>query len=199
MLCRFLFFGLLCFGQLCLAQHHSHYASQTSNTIKSLSDADLKGLEEGSGTPFGGMAKAAELNRFPGPKHVLDAKQELGLSSNQIKKIEAVYEQMHKQALSIGKKLINLEAKLDKQFASQSINAHQLQMYTKESANVYGLLRYTHLLAHLKTKAILTEDQIQKYQSIRGYDADPCKNIPKGHPPEMWRKHHSCPPLPGNK
>jgi len=45
------------------------YARQQVRTIKSLSDEDIAALRKGEGM---GMAKAAELNGYPGPAHVLD-------------------------------------------------------------------------------------------------------------------------------
>ena len=61
-------------------------------------------------------------------------------------------------------------------------------------ADTYKALRYVHLSTHLKTPSILTPFQIETYNKLRGYSSeDPCKNIPKGHDPEMWKKHHNCP------
>ena len=54
-------------------------------------------------------------------------------------------------------------------------------------------LRFVHLSTHLKTPDILSEDQIEKYNRLRGYfGKNPCSDIPKGHDPEMWRKHNDC-------
>src|SRR5215469_14793256 len=44
------------------------YAGQEARTIKALSDDDIAALRKGEGM---GMAKAAELNGYPGPVHVL--------------------------------------------------------------------------------------------------------------------------------
>jgi hypothetical protein len=54
-------------------------------------------------------------------------------------------------------------------------------------------LRYVHLVTHLETSSILTPQQIEKYNRLRGYGSgDPCKNIPQGHDAEMWKKHNNC-------
>lgn len=47
-------------------QLSSQYKDQVDNEIKALTSEDLVGLRKGHGTPFGGMAKAAELNGLPG-------------------------------------------------------------------------------------------------------------------------------------
>jgi len=52
-------------------------AGQQARPIKTLSDDDLAAPRNGEGM---GMAKAAELNGYPGPKHVLDLAQQLRLA-----------------------------------------------------------------------------------------------------------------------
>ena len=49
--------------------HNSDYVGEESREIKSLSPKDIAALKEGSGW---GLAKAAELNGYPGPIHVLE-------------------------------------------------------------------------------------------------------------------------------
>ena len=73
---------------------HSQYAEQEAREITSLSQDEIKGLLEGSGTPFGGMALPAELNGYPGPRHVLDAAEsgELELTNEQQEQIQIIYE-----------------------------------------------------------------------------------------------------------
>jgi len=41
-----------------------------------------------------GLAKAAELNHYPGPRHVLDLASELKLSEEQRLRIEQIYNTM---------------------------------------------------------------------------------------------------------
>lgn len=45
------------------------YAGQQERMIKALSTSEIDGLKKGKGM---GLAKAAELNHYPGPRHVLD-------------------------------------------------------------------------------------------------------------------------------
>ncbi len=54
------------------------YAGQQTRAIKALSPEDIAGLRAGDGMA---MAKAAELNRYPGPRHVLDLAGPLALSA----------------------------------------------------------------------------------------------------------------------
>ena len=55
------------------SDYKSKYMGQEKREIKSLSNEDIKELRTGAGW---GLAKAAELNGLPGPKHVLEMKKE---------------------------------------------------------------------------------------------------------------------------
>jgi hypothetical protein len=57
--------------------HKSKYVGQEKRKIKSLSESDIEELKNGSGW---GLAKAAELNGVPGPVHLLEMRDEIGLS-----------------------------------------------------------------------------------------------------------------------
>ena len=174
------------------AQHYaSKYKGQENREIKSLSSEDIEELEAGSGW---GLAKAAELNGMPGPIHILEMKEEIKLSEEQVNKIEQLYEKMKKEAVPLGLELIALEGKLNRAFADRTIDEKGLKSQLEQIAKTYMALRYVHLSAHLETPNILTASQIETYNKLRGYFSDdPCKNIPKGHDPEMWKKHHDCP------
>ena len=43
-----------------------------------------------------------------------------------------------------------------------------------------------------KRVQFLKPEQIKRYNILRGYAEDPCKNIPAGHHPEMYRRHMGC-------
>jgi hypothetical protein len=171
--------------------HKSKYAGEEKREIKSLSDSDIEELQNGKGW---GLAKAAELNGVPGPVHLLEMKEEIGLNAQQIQAIEDLYENMKQKAIPLGLKLIELERKLNHHFANQTITDELLRQNLRKIAEVYKQLRYVHLSAHLNTPDILKPEQIVLYNKLRGYSSDnPCENVPKGHDPEMWKKHHNCP------
>ena len=173
--------------------HHpsvSKYAGQESRTIKSLSPDDIAKLKRGGGW---GLAKAAELNGVPGPAHLLELKDEIHLSADQISRIEKLYDRMKESAIIHGKRLIALEEKLEEHFRKHTITDVILRDQLGKIAQVREALRYTHLAAHLETPAILSKRQIARYNSLRGYSSpDPCENIPPGHDPKMWRQHNGC-------
>ena len=171
--------------------HKSKYAGEEKWEIKSLSATDIEELQNGKGW---GLAKAAELNGVPGPAHLLEMKDEIDLSAKQIRAIENLYKKMKQEAIPLGLELIELERELNDHFASQTITDELLRQILQRIAQVHRQLRYVHLSAHLHTPDILKSEQITLYNKLRGYlSDDPCENIPKGHDPEMWKKHHNCP------
>jgi hypothetical protein len=171
--------------------YKSKYAGEEKRAIKSLSETDIEELESGKGW---GLAKAAELNGMPGPAHLLEMKDEIALSTSQVGAIEDLYEKMKQEAIPLGLELIDLERKLNDHFANKTITFELLGAMLESIARVHKKLRYVHLSAHLKTPNILTPEQVALYNKLRGYSSDdPCENIPKGHDPQMWKKHHNCP------
>ncbi len=170
--------------------HVSKYVGQESRAIKSLSADDIAELKRGGGW---GLAKAAELNGVPGPTHLLELKDEIPLDDAQVSAITKIYEEMKSQAMEQGERLITLEQDLESHFLNRTINAAVLRSSLDAISEVRNELRYIHLNSHLKTPEILSEDQIKKYNAIRGYsDPNPCANIPKGHDAKMWLKHNEC-------
>ncbi len=171
--------------------HKSKYAGEEKREIKSLSETDIEELQNGKGW---GLAKAAELNGVPGPVHLLEMKEEIELSAEQTRAIENIYMKMKQEAVPLGLKLIELERELNNHFANRTITNELLRQIVQKIAQVHGQLRYVHLSTHLKTPDILRSEQITLYNRLRGYSSDdPCENVPQGHDPQMWKKHHNCP------
>ena len=171
--------------------HKSKYAGEEKREIKSLSAADIEELQNGKGW---GLAKAAELNGVPGPVHLLEMKEEIDLSAEQIRAIEDIYIKMKQKAVPLGLELIELERELNNHFTNRTITNELLRQILQKIAQVHRQLRYAHLSTHLKTPDILKSEQITLYNKLRGYSSnDPCENVPKGHDPTMWKKHHNCP------
>jgi hypothetical protein len=174
---------------------HSSYSGQESRGIKALSQDDIEGLLAGSGTPFNGMAKSAELNGYPGPRHVLDAYAagEFSLSIEQREQIEVLYEGMRSEAIELGTQIIDTEKEIDDRFASKSMTNTILQEKVTENAELYGNLRVVHLKTHLSMVDVLSPQQVEQYNELRGYTSGtPCDNIPEGHDPQMWKLHNNC-------
>ena len=142
------------------------YAGQQTRGIKALSDEDLAALRKGEGM---GMAKAAELNGYPGPAHVLQLAAQLGLTEAQRRDVQAIFDRMSAAAKPLGAELIERERALDQLFAKGDISPDRLAAATAAIGELQGRLRTVHLAAHLETRALLNPDQIARYQQLRGY------------------------------
>ena len=149
-----------------IAQTTSPYSGQEQRAIKALSDEEIGDLLEARGM---GLAKAAELNSYPGPLHVLQLAAELGLSDAQRKATDSLYANMRQRALSIGRQIIEAERTLDRAFANGAIEPATLQFQVTAIATLQSELRAVHLEAHLAQDALLTPEQIARYDALRGY------------------------------
>ena len=127
-------------------EYKSKYIGQEKRDIKSLSNEDIKELRAGAGW---GLAKAAELNGLPGPKHILEMKQEIELTAKQEEMIIALYNKMNKEAVRLGNKLIEYEEELNNRFAERDIDEKILDELLRKISETYKSLRFTHLSAHL--------------------------------------------------
>jgi hypothetical protein len=147
----------------------SPYAGMQTRSIKALSERQVAELKTGHGM---GLALAAELNGYPGPAHVLELSDKLGLSAEQTARIQSLLDSMNAEALRLGVKLLDQEAALDQQFAGRSITPESLKAATEQIGITQAELRETHLKYHLQTTDILTPDQIRQYSILRGYSSD---------------------------
>ena len=118
-----------------------------------------------------GFAKAAELNNYPGPRHLLDLKTELALSEEQVSTFTDMFHTMEAQAQSLGAKLVQAEAALNDLFASGLASEESLIDLTSQIGKLRADLRYVHLSTHIKTRRHLSLQQIHHYNQLRGYDA----------------------------
>ena len=143
------------------------YAGQASRRIKALSDADVAALRNGDGM---GLAKAAELNSYPGPRHALDLARQLKLSEGQIREVNAIYERMRSAARPLGAAVLEREEALDQLFANGKITPDRLSAEISAVGDLQARLRAVHLVAHLETRAILSAEQVAQYNKLRGYD-----------------------------
>ncbi len=159
------------------AQHHHHqahqaspYAHTQSNDVPTLTPDEVRELRNGEGM---GLARPAELNRFPGPKHLLELASELDLDPAQIRRIEAIHEKMRAQAITKGDDVLMAERRLANLFASVAVGEQPSVADVKRIAQHLGIMRgqlqAIHLLAHMESARELTAEQIEEYDRLRGY------------------------------
>jgi hypothetical protein len=163
------------------------YSGLQAREIKALSPEQMADLAAGRGMS---LALAAELNSYPGPRHVLELADPLGLSEGQRASTKRLFDSMTLEAIPLGQKLIAAERDLDRQFADRTITPERLQAATATIAGIHGELRNTHLKYHLATSALLSPDQIRRYDALRGYTGAPAANGANPGPPHTMAPPH---------
>ena len=163
---------LLCPAALPAQEHAGHppspYVDLQGRAIKALAAEEVEALLAGEGM---GFALAAELNGYPGPRHVLELADSLALTADQLRRTDALMEGMGAEARRLGALLVEAERGLDRAFAEGTIDDAGLQERVGAIARLRGELRTVHLAAHLRTVEILTDHQRHRYQQLRGYGA----------------------------
>ncbi|WP_199622364.1 Spy/CpxP family protein refolding chaperone [Paenibacillus alkalitolerans] len=151
------------------AADRTPYAGYEEREIAALSLEKTGDLLGGKGA---GYALAAEVNGYPGPRHALDMEKELELTAEQKEGTERLFAGMKQEAVELGEKIVDLERELDHAFKSGEATDEQLQRLTDEIAKTEGRLRYTHLTTHLEMKKLLTAEQVERYNELRGYTGE---------------------------
>lgn len=149
------------------AAQQAPYAGREAREIASLSAADVAAIEAGEGW---GLALSAELNGHPGPAHLLEHAEALGLTAGQRAAVETTFEAMTAEARALGAALIEAEARLDAAFERGGLDPATLDALVTEAAAARGRLRARHLAAHLEVTPLLTRGQVATYARLRGYE-----------------------------
>ena len=134
----------------------SPYSGQESRAVKSLSDSEIRGLLDGAGL---GYAKVAELNGFPGPKHVLELADDLALTAQQKAETRALFDSMNARARELGARLVDAETSLDAIFAGGSKGGVMVQCFASSTSTSPMLFPTSHVLSEL-TSAIFVSDHL---------------------------------------
>lgn len=142
------------------------YAGQEDRGISTLSADDIRAIKAGEGW---GLAKPAELNGWPGPRHVLDAADALSLTADQHARVEAIFTDMRAKAIKTGADYLAAEAALDTAFRSGEASAEEIARHADVAGAALAALRMVHLEAHLKTAPLLSRHQRAVYATLRGY------------------------------
>jgi Spy/CpxP family protein refolding chaperone len=76
---------------------------------------------------------------------------------------------MKEQAVDLGRQIIENEKELESLFRQAEITSDAVQAQTRKIAELQGNLRNAHLEAHLEMKKILSPQQVENYNRLRGY------------------------------
>lgn len=159
---------------------HAQHTQQAQSVSKAEADhhaflqMEREALEQGQGF---GMALAADRNGYPGPKHILELKEQLQLTAEQETGITALMAAMKEKARPLGRQILDAEQHLEELFRAGR-SAAELREETYRIATLRAQLRWVHLEAHLAARKLLTDEQLAAYQRLRHGTASPAAGAP---------------------
>ena len=142
------------------------YAGLQVRPVKALSEQQIADLKAGRGM---GLALPAELNGYPGPSHLLELADPIGLTDAQRQTVRGLFDDMKAETIPIGEQLIAQETELDALFATREATAERIAALTAEIGATQARLRAAHLRYHLSTLDLLQPAQVERYAELRGY------------------------------
>ena len=148
----------------------SPYAGEAEREVAGLSAEDLAELRRGGGW---GLALPAELNGVPGPAHLLEMGDAIGLSAEQAAAIGAIEEAMRRDAMAAGARLIEAERALDAAFRDGVPNGAALRRRVEKAGAAQARLRLVHLAAHLAVAEVVSPEQAARYARMRDTTGKP--------------------------
>lgn len=151
-----------------LSQNAQPYAGQQAREVKSLTAMEMQDYLSGAGM---GYAKPAELSSYPGPLHVLELADKLVLTPEQRARTQALMDAHKAEARAIGAKRVEAERALDVLFAQGALDEESLGRAVRAAAALEGEYRLSHLETHRRMRALLTDEQVGRYNQLRGYGA----------------------------
>ena len=163
-----------------LAQHPAHpghhhgartgqaspYSGEEAREIKALSAQEQRAWLEGQGM---GLAKAAELNSHPGPMHVLEHADSLGLTHSQRNATRELMDRHKAEVRALGAELVMMERRLDDLFKARTATPGDVSVLVQQIGVLQARIRASHLNTHIRQTALLRAEQVVAYDRLRGY------------------------------
>ena len=127
-----------------------------------------KAFEENIATGRGfGMAFAADQNGYPGPLHVLELKDRLKLTADQEARVQTMLAAMFAESRPKSARLLEDEARLRQLFAGGRADEAAVRAAVADVERARAEVRLVHLMFHLKTREVLTDEQRRLYHEAR--------------------------------
>ena len=117
--------------------------------------------------------RPAELSGYPAPGRVLELEKELQLSDAQKKSLRAVSDEMRLRSIELGKRIVGVEEELNDAFRTGLVSEQSVRDDAEQIGRLRGKLRAVHLAARLKTRRILTTEQLLSLRNLKSKEAAP--------------------------
>jgi len=87
---------------------------------------------------------------------VLDPADSLNLTAEQHRQTQIVFDQMHREAVRLGKAIVEKEKALENQLRQSLPDSEKVHRVLREIGRLKGELRWTHNRAHQQTRQLLS-------------------------------------------
>ena len=114
-----------------------------------------------------GQNLVAEKNGYPSPQKIISLKDQIGLTKDQLKKIQEISTNLPISAVVKGQEIIDAEEELNKLFESGAINDKTLRMKLERIGKMRAELRFVHLQIYLREKQILSAKQWERLKELK--------------------------------
>ena len=147
------------------AAAHAAEAAREGTGIPALSEAQAASYLDGKAT---WQASVAELNHYPSPRRVLELAEALELAEGQRRATTKLHEETRREAIRLGGELVALEQRLNRIFAWNQATADNIAKIVLDIGTLRTQFRLTHLVANIRQKPLLTEEQVRRYDELQG-------------------------------
>jgi hypothetical protein len=148
---------------------HAAEAAREGTGIPALSEALAAGYLDGKAM---WQASVAELNHYPSPRRVLELAESLELTEGQRRATTNLHEEARREAIRLGEELVALEQRLNRIFVWNQATADNISRVVLDIGTLQTQLRLTHLVASIRQKPLLTEEQVRRYDELQGRGMD---------------------------
>jgi hypothetical protein len=114
-----------------------------------------------------GQTLVAEISGFPAPQKIISYKDQLGLSKDQLRKINEILTNLPISAIVKGQDVVEAEEGLKKLFESGDMNEKTLRANLERIGKMRAELRFMHLQVYVKEKQILSVKQWERLKELQ--------------------------------
>jgi hypothetical protein len=147
------------------AAAHAAEAAREGTGIPALSEAQAAGYLDGKAM---WLASVAELHHYPTPRRVFEHAEALKLTEGQRRATTRLHEETRLEAIRLGTELVALEQRLNRIFAWNQATADNIAKIVLDIGTLQAQLRLTHLVASIRQKSLLMEEQVKRYDELQG-------------------------------
>jgi uncharacterized protein (DUF305 family) len=134
--------------------------------IRALSAEEIRQIRAGEGA---GLARAAELNGLPGPRHVLELADELSLTPAQKARARNIWNRMRARAVPAGAWYLRAQENFERDLRLGRVGPREVTRRVSAVNQRLSALQAAHLAAHFEMRGALTPAQVRRYNELRGY------------------------------